>query len=106
VAELTRDEPKMATRPPFRTGKIPKERGEYKELTGGFGREVEASTEEIDAARRSSGGLLRAAALRMRGREEERCERCRGGCRPFIARKGAGEGARRRWAVRSVAADH
>jgi hypothetical protein len=87
-------------------GKIPKERGEYKELPGGFGREVDASTEEIDAARRSSSGLLGVAALRVRGREEERCERCRGWCCPFIARKEAGEGAWRRWAERSVAAGH
>jgi hypothetical protein len=53
AAELAGDEPKMASRPPFRTGKIPKERGAYKELTGGFGREVEESTEEINAAQRS-----------------------------------------------------
>jgi hypothetical protein len=54
----------MASRPPFRTGRIPKERGEYKELTGGLGREIQAPTEEIDDEGRNSGGLFVVATLR------------------------------------------
>jgi hypothetical protein len=63
----------MASRPPFRTGRIPKERGEYTELTGGLGREVEAPAEEIDGEGRSSGSRFVAATLRGRVGVEERC---------------------------------
>jgi hypothetical protein len=55
---------------------------------------------------RSSGGGAPAAVLREWLREEERCERCRGGYPPFIARKGEGEGAWRRFAARSVGGRH
>jgi hypothetical protein len=46
---LAGGEPKLASKPPFRTGRAPKGRGRLEELTGSLGREVEAPVEEIDS---------------------------------------------------------
>jgi hypothetical protein len=45
VAELAREEPRMASRPPFRTGKIPEERRRHEDLTRGPGEVGEVPTE-------------------------------------------------------------
>jgi hypothetical protein len=52
-------------------GDFTKTRGGHKELTKGLGTEEETPVKETGAARRSSGGSFGAAALRVRGREEE-----------------------------------
>jgi hypothetical protein len=62
---------KSASRAPNTTGIAPKRRGGRKELTKGLGTEEEAPVKEIEAERRSSGGSFGAAALHVRGREEE-----------------------------------
>jgi hypothetical protein len=65
----------------------------HQELEG----EGNTAEEEIGAARRSSGGLLGAAALRERGRAEKRRVVKRGLCPPFYSPEREGRRARRRW---------
>jgi hypothetical protein len=49
----------MASRPPFRTGRTPKERRGHVDLTRGLGEVGEVPAEEIDGEGRSSGSSFR-----------------------------------------------
>jgi hypothetical protein len=76
AAEFAGEEPRMAFRPPFRTAKLPEERGRHEDLTRGLG-EVGEMPETV-AQRR---GRAVAAVLRSVGsvEREERKGRARGG---------------------------
>jgi hypothetical protein len=74
----------MSFRPPFRTGKTPKERGGHEDLTRGLGEVGEAPTEEIDGEGRSSGSSFRV----VRGEA--------GLGAPYIGGEGKGKGCPRR----------
>jgi hypothetical protein len=94
---LVDGEPKLASRPPFRTGRAPKGRGGLEELTRGLGREVEARAEEIDGEGRSSGSVPWCSGAAHEGNRGEEVRGEAGLWGALIRWRGKWRGAERRW---------